>query len=63
MNCVWKESEAVLGFNEAENADLSTIDFFSGTSFYREARRMGERYDVKSISRSTISLRSILPRN
>lgn len=49
-SCVWNESDSVLRFNEVDNADLSTIDSFSGTAFYREARRKGKLYDVKTIS-------------
>ncbi len=61
-SCVWKDSDAVLTFNEAENADLSTIDFFSGTSFYSEARRMGKLYDVESISLNDLLAKYAAPK-
>ena len=49
-NCVWRDSDSVLDFNEVDNADLSTINSFSSTAFYKEARKSGKSYDVKTIS-------------
>lgn len=61
-SCVWKDSGAVLRFNEVENADLSTIDFFSGTSFYSEARKKGKVYDVKTISLNELLAKYAAPK-
>ena len=48
--CVWKESNLLLSFNETEDGNLSTLDFFSGLDSHRELRKHGQKYEVTTIS-------------
>jgi FkbM family methyltransferase len=49
-DCVWRESGAILAFNEVSRPDLSTIDAFSDADIWRNARKAGHTYDVRTIS-------------
>jgi FkbM family methyltransferase len=49
-NCLWKDSNSVLTFNETEVTELSTVDFFSDLDKHKENRRSGRKYEVKTIS-------------
>src|SRR5262249_29588395 len=53
--CVWSKSGEQLQFNEAEEAEYSTIDVFSRLDRNAERRQGGKRYTVE-----TISLRDLL---
>ncbi|HTX24772.1 MAG TPA: FkbM family methyltransferase [Steroidobacteraceae bacterium] len=48
--CVWRESNRTLLFNEVELAGLSTIDAFSGADSWHEQRKKGHSYEVQTIS-------------
>jgi FkbM family methyltransferase len=50
INCVWKESESTLMFNEVFRAELSTINKFSTSDSHKELRKSGMKYDVTTIS-------------
>jgi len=56
--CVWRDSNSVLSFNEAEASELSTINSYTDADSRADARRKGERYDVR-----TISLTDLLDQN
>jgi len=49
-NCVWKDSESALTFNQVDEAEFSTISNYSDTDQHKEARTKGETYVVKTIS-------------
>ncbi len=49
-NCVWKDSDSVITFNEANAPEYSTIDSYSRFDFHSKLRRGGKKYDVKTIS-------------
>jgi FkbM family methyltransferase len=49
-DCVWNESNSILSFNEAEEADLSTVNAFSSVDSHKHNRRRGSKYEVKTIS-------------
>jgi FkbM family methyltransferase len=49
-DCVWRDSNSVLAFNEVEEGELSTIDSFSSLDHHREARKHGKSYEVRTIS-------------
>jgi FkbM family methyltransferase len=49
-NCVWKDSESELLFNEAKEGELSTIDRFSASDLHHEARKNGSLYNIMTIS-------------
>ena len=49
-DCVWSNTSSVLSFNEADSGELSTIASFSSSDNYREERRHGTSYSVKTIS-------------
>jgi FkbM family methyltransferase len=57
FNCVWKRSGDVLEFNEVQDSELSTIDQFSGMDEHVEARKVGIKYLVP-----TVSLKDLLDR-
>lgn len=50
FNCVWSESGKTLDFNEVGAAELSTVDLFSETDFHAKARKIGNKYEVHTIS-------------
>jgi len=60
--CVWKDSTSVLTFNEAEIAEFSTIDAFSGSDGHIEQRKQGKSYEVKTISLNDLLLKHNAPR-
>ncbi|NKB76871.1 MAG: hypothetical protein GKR96_07430 [Gammaproteobacteria bacterium] len=60
---MWRETGNTLLFNEVSNGvdllgQLSTIDSFSSTDMHRDIRKLGHRYEVK-----TISLRDMLKKH
>jgi FkbM family methyltransferase len=48
--CVWTESGAKLTFNEAADAEFSTIDTFSGSDFHTNRRNRRSHYEVETVS-------------
>lgn len=48
--CVWRDSNSILTFNEVDNAELSTIDSYSSTGAHLQARKRGKTYDVRTVS-------------
>ena len=48
--CVWKDSESSVIFNETDVASLSTIDTFSNKDTHEITRRIGKKYQIKTIS-------------
>jgi FkbM family methyltransferase len=49
-DCVWKESDMQLTFNEVEQGDLSTIDAYSMSDSHGKSRSDGKTYKVRTIS-------------
>jgi FkbM family methyltransferase len=49
-NCVWRETDATLVFNEVDRADLSTIHAHSNDDDWRKVRKLGKTYEVTTIS-------------
>jgi FkbM family methyltransferase len=49
-SCVWRESNLMLEFNEADSAELSTIHLYSDADRHKEERSRGRRYKVATIS-------------
>jgi FkbM family methyltransferase len=49
-DCVWRESNAIVHFNQVDAAELSTISEFSELDSHRKARKTGVSYDVKTIT-------------
>lgn len=50
LDCVWKETNSVLTFNEVEQGEFSTIDSYSSSDFHLKERTAGKTYSVKTIS-------------
>jgi FkbM family methyltransferase len=50
FGCVWSKSGERLEFNNALDAELSTIDTFSNCDEHSKAREQGLKYDVVTIS-------------
>jgi FkbM family methyltransferase len=50
MQCVWKDSNSVLNFNEVNAAEYSTIDTYSDSDLHKKTRENGTFYNVKTIS-------------
>ena len=61
--CVWKESNLLLSFNETEDGNLSTLDFFSGLDSHREFRKHGRKYEVTTISLTDLLDKYSAPRS
>jgi len=49
-DCVWKNSNSILEFNQVDLAELSTIESFSSSDFHSVARQKGTSYKVNTIS-------------
>ena len=49
-DCVWRDSNSSLTFNEADTAEHSTIDAYSSSDRHSRSRRQGNRYKVNTIS-------------
>jgi FkbM family methyltransferase len=49
-NCVWKESNSTITFNEANIGEFSTIDSFSKSDLHDQIRKNGTTYTVNTIS-------------
>lgn len=49
-NCVWKDTNFTLKFNEVSEPVLSTISSYSSADFHKKTRENGKAYDVKTIS-------------
>ena len=47
--CVWKDSDSLLTFNETDNPELSTVDFFSDNDRHYSIRQSGKKYEVQTI--------------
>jgi FkbM family methyltransferase len=50
QKCVWIDSSSTLIFNEVFNAELSTINLFSDNDHHSKSRKIGECYEVNTIS-------------
>lgn len=48
--CVWRESNSTLSFREVPLKALSTIDSYSSSDMYADAREKGKNYAVTTIS-------------
>ena len=60
--CVWSESGATVKFNEADVAELSTINSFSDEDYHRETRKSGKTYEVDTISLNDLLKKYDAPR-
>lgn len=49
-DCVWRDSNSTVSFNEVESWELSTIDSFSSSDQHSQARKDGKTYEVRTIS-------------
>ena len=61
-DCVWRNSESTLSFNEAQTAEHSTIDSFSSSDMHGQRRRGGTTYSVKTISLNDLLRKHGAPR-
>ena len=62
-DCVWKDSNSTLTFNQVAKAELSTINSFSDTDSHRKARKKGKTYDVNTISFNDLLKKYNAPQN
>jgi FkbM family methyltransferase len=49
-DCVWKESNQQVAFNEVLSGELSTIDSFSNSDMHTNSRKSGKMYMVDTVS-------------
>jgi FkbM family methyltransferase len=59
--CVWARSGESLTFEEGENADMSTIQRFSGADHHARNRRVARCYDVPTVSLTDLLLEHNAP--
>jgi FkbM family methyltransferase len=62
-NCVWKDSDLTLTFNETDQALFSTINKYSDSDLHKEVRKNGITYEVKTISLSDLLRKYNAPRH
>jgi len=62
-DCVWKDSGSTLTFNQAAEAELSTISAYSGSDGQKESRRKGEAYEVRTISLNDLLVKYKAPKH
>jgi FkbM family methyltransferase len=48
--CVWRDSNSVLTFNEADEGEYSTIDAFRSSDIHYQMRTRGTNYSVTTLS-------------
>jgi FkbM family methyltransferase len=61
-DCVWRDSNSVLNFNEVDNAVLSTISAFNDSDYHRPNRKGGTTYRVHTISLIDLLIKYDAPR-
>ena len=59
--CVWTKTGEYITFNEAEEAQLATIDIFSDSDLHSDRRKSGKRYEVETISLNDLLLQHHAP--
>jgi FkbM family methyltransferase len=62
-NCVWKNSNETLLFNETDAPELSTLDSFSNSDTHIDFRKNGNKYEVSTISLNNLLEKHKAPRN
>jgi FkbM family methyltransferase len=62
-NCVWKNSNETLLFNETDAPELSTLDSFSNSDTHLDFRKHGNKYEVSTISLNDLLEKHRAPRN
>jgi FkbM family methyltransferase len=61
-NCVWKDSNSTLKFNEVAISELSTISSYSDKDGHAKVRKKGKTYNVKTISLNDLLLKYKAPK-
>jgi FkbM family methyltransferase len=61
-NCVWKDSNSTLKFNEVAISGLSTISSYSDKDCNAKVRKKGKIYNVKTISLNDLLLKYKAPK-
>lgn len=61
-DCVWRDSNSVLNFNEVDNTVLSTISAFNDSDHHRSNRKGGTTYNVHTISLIDLLIKYNAPR-
>jgi FkbM family methyltransferase len=62
-NCIWRESNLTLVFNEVDSAEFSTVDSFNASDHYGKVRKYGKTYEVKTISLQDLLGKYNAPKN
>jgi FkbM family methyltransferase len=62
-DCVWRESNSILTFNEVESGEYSTISSFNSLDGHRKRRRQGKSYEVRTISLQDLLAKYSAPRD
>lgn len=62
-NCVWRDSNSTLVFNQVATPELSTINNFSNSDVHSDARKYGKSYSVKTISLNDLLLKYNAPQH
>lgn len=61
ISCVWKDSQSILKFNEADTPELSTISVYNDSDLHKDARRSGKEYEVNTISLNELLIKYNAP--
>lgn len=49
-NCVWRDSDSTLTFNEFSQPEFSTVKTYTDLNYHKELREQNKSYNVKTIS-------------
>jgi len=60
-NCVWKESNAIVKFNESNSAELSTIYKYRNSDSHSDSRKDANIYNVRTISLNDLLIKYNAP--
>ena len=61
FRCVWSETGKIIEFNEADIAELSTIDYYSYGDNHADARKVGSKYLVETVSLNDLLIQNNAP--
>jgi FkbM family methyltransferase len=60
--CVWYDSNSRLTFNEVSKSEFSTVDGYSDKDLHKDIRKVGKKYEVRTISLNELLIKHKSPK-